>query len=184
MAAEHPLHSDTDPLLKDFKEKTRLDYFTDRDEAINLFNKIISRNDETVPVLVYHGVGGIGKSTLVEKLRTDLDTLNTQIRDKNTQSDSSEIRVANQTEIMPHAYVDFGDNRVNDVLDVLVRLAVQLTEHYKFKFPRFGTAIKVLKRMGGDPPPDLFEEDTVLEQAIDFGLSFLPNQASAIKNIL
>lgn len=49
--------------------------FTDRDEYLNAFNKALNReNINDNKVLVYYGVGGIGKSSLINKICSKVDS--------------------------------------------------------------------------------------------------------------
>lgn len=66
--------------LDPFAPKERLpqraarEYFTDRVGFIETFHDYIKASDaETLRVLMFHGVGGIGKSSLLQKLDSELD---------------------------------------------------------------------------------------------------------------
>jgi hypothetical protein len=70
--ARHAMSPRKDP-SKPPAPDNALAYFTDREELIDAFHRHLDAPEgEPLRVLVFYGVGGIGKTTLVKKLCADL----------------------------------------------------------------------------------------------------------------
>jgi tetratricopeptide (TPR) repeat protein len=108
-------------------------YFTDREDAIGAFQRAISAPaGQPLRAMVYYGVGGIGKSALLQHLGEALP------------------------DALPHALVDLqsiGDRTVA-YRETLLRFRSDLGRFRGLDFPRFDLCLAVmLEREGGDPPP-------------------------------
>ena len=93
--------------------------FTDRVEPREVFWRIYEEKQcDKIDVITYYGMGGIGKSTLLRKLLSE-------IKEK-----YSETR---------YAFVDFDkiNNYDNDILEILRYIESNLKSKYKFSFPIF-----------------------------------------------
>jgi len=132
-----------------------LEYFTDRENAISTFQRYVHPVAATaLPVLVFWGVGGIGKTALLQRLTTDL-------RDANPP--------------LPHAL--FSMENVGDQTrayrEVLLRWRCDMESQFRIEFPHFDLCLGVmLAREGGTPPP-LVQFHPALRQALEFGTSLL-----------
>ncbi len=118
--------------------------FTDRREAIALFDMLRGRNPDKpwplLPILVFVAPGGSGKSTLIEYLRV------------NSCNNGSEQRAA-----LPYARLDFTlTDAPKDLLSILIAIRDQLQQHddgygKHLTFPRFDLGALVVQSM---PTPD------------------------------
>jgi tetratricopeptide (TPR) repeat protein len=146
-------------LVDPFEERNRLvdvageRFFTDREDAIAAFERALATPaGEPVRVVVFYGVGGVGKSALLRRLLTALPGI-------------------------PYAVVDLqavGD-RSRAYREVLLKLRTDLGQNFRLRFPRFDLCLAVmLAREGGDPPP-LVKVNPVLGDAFKFisGLAML-----------
>jgi hypothetical protein len=114
---------------------TRIDTFTDRREAIALFEWLrgvdASGRWPLLPILTFVAEGGSGKSTLIEYLRASKCCL-------------SPARTA-----LPYAHLDFTrSDAPKDMLSILVNIRNQLQEHRdgqgkQLSFPRFDLAAAI-----------------------------------------
>lgn len=112
--------------------------FTDREEPRAAFWKNYNRCVEematggNIHVLTYYGIGGIGKSSLVKKLMSEMD------------------------ERLPgKRYVYFDFNIYQESRAVLTALKNKLTEEFKFSFPLFELGSYVYAKKIGDNPDSL-----------------------------
>src|SRR5438876_6197623 len=90
--------------------------FTDRREAIALFDHLRSRHPDKpwplLPILVFVAQGGSGKSTLIEYLRAKRCILSEQLA------------------TLPYARLDFTlPDAPKDVLSILIAIRNQLQQH-------------------------------------------------------
>ena len=91
-------------------------------------NKTPEKNMINIHVINYHGIGGMGKTTLVNEL-------NKEIIQKNS-----------NTMIV---YIDLEDKTINSVLDILYRIRNILNQNYNINFNKFDLAlITYLKKVG------------------------------------
>src|SRR5947209_12322690 len=117
--------------------------FTDRREAIALFDELRSRHPDKpwpiLPILVFAAQGGSGKSTLIEYLRVKRCILSEQLT------------------ALPYARLDFTlADAPKDVLSILIALRDQLQQHddgygKHLTFPRFDLGALVAQSM---PTPE------------------------------
>ena len=109
--------------------KSRLETFTDRHEAIALFDQLRGPNPDItwplLPILAFIAPGGSGKSTLVEYLRVNKCCL------------------PDRRAVLPYAHLDFTlASTPKDLLSILITLRDQLQQHddgrsKHLSFPRF-----------------------------------------------
>ena len=123
-----------------------LETFTDRREAITLFNYLRGRDPSKpwplLPILAFNAPGGGGKSTLIEYLRL------------------KECSLPDGRAVLPYAHLDFTlASAPRDFLSILVALRNQLQQHYDgqnrhLTFPRFdlGAAIVLSTPIDGNLP--------------------------------
>ncbi|WP_442596621.1 tetratricopeptide repeat protein [Neobacillus sp. D3-1R] len=108
--------------LQRFKE-TASRQFTDREAPKQSFLKAFhSIQEDRFKVLVFYGVGGIGKSRLLKELQTLTSSL-----------DETAIKVS----------IDFRDEKHREPSEALIWLRQQLTQEYKIKFTTFDLAYGV-----------------------------------------
>lgn len=115
-------------ILKKMDIQRALELFTDRENAREAFDKALenAKHRENT-VLCFYGVGGIGKTTLLQKLMQKLREI--ESRDKN--------------EVM-FASLDFDDKTERTFVChyALESLAKQFSEKYKVSFPQFNLCYK------------------------------------------
>ncbi len=130
-----------------------LKYFTDREEAIEAFERYLHAPAGTdLRVLTFYGVGGIGKTTLVRKLCDDLQ----QAGISHVRYDLSTVR--DQTQAYREA---------------LLQMRCDLESQFRIPFPRFDLCLAViLAREGGEPPP-LVRTNPILSDALRFATGIL-----------
>ena len=110
-------------------ESDRLKYFVDRGAELERAQQVLSSPPGTpLPVLVFHGVGGMGKTSVLEKIRADLCGWRPEQRDREAE--------------LPHAWVDFSSAAA--AAEGAVRSRTGLLDHIKreldahgLRFPRF-----------------------------------------------
>ncbi len=97
--------------------------FVDRESFQEAFEKALDRNPEqTYKVLVYYGVGGIGKTSLIQQLESNLKSIN------------------------PNAMcvtLDFTTSHFRQQDEALFQLVYMLGKDYKIPFPTYDIAYKV-----------------------------------------
>jgi tetratricopeptide (TPR) repeat protein len=129
-------------------EVAALKYFTNREGAIEAFERYLNAPAGTdLRVLTFYGVGGIGKTTLINKLRDNL----------------------RQAKI-PHARFDMQTIRdqTQAYREVLLQMRCDLESQFGIPFPRFDLCLAViLAREGGEPPP-LVQINPFLQDAFKF----------------
>jgi tetratricopeptide (TPR) repeat protein len=122
-----------------FEDRTRLPLaaqrlFTDREDLIRVFRAAVAASaGRSLSALVFYGVGGVGKTSLLHRLREEL------------------------AEALPHAFVDLGNlgDRTYAYREVLVKLRSDLGTRFNIDFPRFDLCLAVLLAREGDEPPPL-----------------------------
>ena len=105
-------------LSHDFFEE---ESFFDREEPRKEFWKkydIVKQNSDSVQVLMYYGLGGMGKTSLLRQIEKEID-------DKN--------------EGIIREYYDLNDGQ--DSVVILRKIVKDLQQKYKFKFPVFSYAV-------------------------------------------
>jgi tetratricopeptide (TPR) repeat protein len=108
--------------LQKFKE-TASRQFTDREEPKKSFLNAFHLMDENpFKVLVFYGVGGIGKS----RLQRELQTLTTNL-------DDSAVKIS----------IDFRDEKHREQAEALIWLRQQVAKEYKIKFTTFDLAYAI-----------------------------------------
>jgi tetratricopeptide (TPR) repeat protein len=129
-------------------EVAALEYFTNREGAIEAFERYLNAPAGTdLRVLTFYGVGGIGKTTLINKLRDNL----------------------RQAKI-PHARFDLQTVRdpTQAYREALRQMRCDLESQFRISFPRFDLCLEViLAREGGEPPP-LVRINPILQNAFRF----------------
>jgi tetratricopeptide (TPR) repeat protein len=129
-------------------EVAALEYFTNREGAIEAFERYLNAPaGADLRVLTFYGVGGIGKTTLINKLRDNL-------------------RQAN----IPHARFDMQTIRdqTQAYREAMLQMRYDLEEEFRIPFPRFDLCLAViLAREGGEPPP-LVQINPFLQDAFRF----------------
>jgi tetratricopeptide (TPR) repeat protein len=129
-------------------EVAALEYFTNREGAIEAFERYLNAPAGTdLRVLTFYGVGGIGKTTLINKLCDNL----------------------RQAKI-PHARFDMQTIRdqTQAYREVLLQMRCDLESQFGIPFPRFDLCLAViLAREGGEPPP-LVRINPILQDAFRF----------------
>jgi tetratricopeptide (TPR) repeat protein len=129
-------------------EVAALEYFTNREGAIEAFERYQNAPAGTdLRVLTFYGVGGIGKTTLINKLCDNL----------------------RQAKI-PHARFDLQTVRdpTQAYREALLQMRCDLESQFGIPFPRFDLCLAViLAREGGEPPP-LVQINPSLQDAFRF----------------
>ncbi len=125
-----------------------LEYFTDRENAIDAFQHHVNAANVD-KVLVFYGVGGIGKTALVQRLAQGL-------RESKPPLPCALFSMEN-----------IGD-QTRAYREVLVRWRTDLESQFRISFPHFDLCLGImLAREGGDPPP-LFQRPS-LKPWLEFG---------------
>jgi len=149
---------------KDFS--TLKEEFVGRDELIDDFKKyysdfkdIMNNEEDNIRVISYYGIGGIGKSTLLEHIKKDFldkhDSRNS-IKKKtcNIQSffsDTTNLFMENNVEIPANnlsVYYDMGYS--TDRVDILFKLKNKMIKECGFKFPRLEVLNRVFDYLRGE----------------------------------
>jgi len=143
-----------------------LQFFTDREQYLEAFERHLHlARAEDAQLLVFYGVGGTGKTTLIQKLCANLDTLAPAVPYARFNLDN----VADQTQ----AY-----------REVLLRLRADLENSFHAAFPRFDLALAVaLARDGGAPPP-MLKVSPHLSSVFDAALEFTPSFVKATTRLI
>jgi hypothetical protein len=108
--------------------------FTDREEPRKAFwnvykrfrENIISEKQNDIAILTFYGIGGIGKSTLLNKLQDEMDVYKSK-QDKKS--------------LVPYVYYDMKTD--TSKMAILTGLRKILMKNYGFTFPVFDLAINV-----------------------------------------
>ena len=142
-----------DPFAKVDVRLSGLRYFTDRENFTEAFHNCVNAPvGQPGRVLVFFGVGGIGKTTLAREFCADLQSFDPPV---------------------PHAIVDIETLRDKTHADgeTLIRFRTHLEKEFRVGFPRFDLCLAVLTaREGGDPEP-LIRVNPLLRGVLDFALS-------------
>ena len=127
------------PEPEDLTHRSRaIDHFTDREKPIEAFKRHISAPEGTIlPILHFWGVGGAGKSLLLEKLtRTEFDPP------------------------LPWALVDFHHEGQRQMVPALVQLKCALERNHHLSFPEFDLIWAVLVEQQGGAEVGLVQQFT------------------------
>ena len=127
-----------------------LEDFTDREPHLDLFRRILAAPEgQPLRVQAFHGVGGRGKTRLLDKLTDELDRLKPPV---------------------PHARFDVANLKspATAAREVLLRLRSDLESRYGLKFPRFDLLLSVLLAAEGGPPPPLVTLNPILKSIFDY----------------
>ncbi len=144
---EDPLNLVPDDLTEDL---LAIRNFTDREEAIAAFNRHLNAAEgAALPVLHFYGVGGIGKSLLLRKLRDELPPG------------------------LPHARVDFEFAGMRDELRALTLLRVNLGQEFDLAFYEFDLVRTVLAAKEGAGEEELVAVSPFLRAFLS-GLKAVP----------
>jgi tetratricopeptide (TPR) repeat protein len=141
-------------------------YFTNREDLIHAFRRhLTARETEALRILVYWGVGGIGKTSLLGKLGEDLSAFQPPF---------------------PHAR--FNLENVRDpsqaYREVLLPLRSDLEAGFGLRFPRFDLCWSVLMaRETGEAVP-LVRLPPALNDAYEFAAFYLPVPVDVLGRIL
>ena len=132
-----------------------LSYFTNREKAIRYSERYMDiSTDEPLKVLMFYGVGGIGKTALQLKL---IDRLH-----KNEKT-------------IPFARLNIEELRAKtgDPSEALLRLRTFYENDFGIKFPHFDLCLAVIAaRQGSDPEP-LVRINPALQDIFNFANNFL-----------
>jgi len=132
-----------------------LSYFTDREKAISYAESYMDISPyEPLKVLMFYGVGGIGKTALQFKL---IDSLR---KNKN---------------ILPFARLNIEEVRVKtgDPSEALLRLRTSYEGDFGVQFPRFDLCLAVITARQGDDPEPLVRINPALKDMFSFANNFL-----------
>ena len=147
-------------------QEAGIKYFTDRERFIDAFRRHLDiKEGADFRVLVFYGVGGIGKSTLVRRLFFAL----------------GEEKLA-----VPHAQVNLQE--IGDVTQAgresLLRFRTDLENRFGISFPRFDLCLAVLIAREGGPPPPLVRVNPVLKDLFDWSVGWVPLPTSGVESAL
>ncbi len=143
-----------------------LQFFTDRELYLEAFERHLQASDtEEVQVLVFYGVGGAGKTTLVQRLCAELDSARSPVPYARFNLDN----IADQTQ----AY-----------REVLLRLRADLENNFHLPFPRFDLGLAVILARDGGTPPPMVKINPHLASVFDAALEFTPSFLKATTRLL
>lgn len=168
-----------------------LELFTDRTESQLAFKQAYLDLTQKMPgknrsrILTYYGIGGIGKSLLLQKLAQNLAT-------------DPEMTLRNNRAPL---YVDFSFENAQDGVSVLSRLANILTSRYSWDFTKFRIGLYLYyKHIGEDikaPESTTYmDRDPMVKLALDLAseipvvgsvlkvFSYLDQGQAAVRNLL
>lgn len=131
-------------------------YFTGREDAIADFRGFTTcPHLELMKILMFYGVGGVGKTSLMRKLGEDLDAADPPL---------------------PHAYFNLErvNSRAQAYREVLQRLRSDLKMNFNIPFPRFDLCLEVLLAREGGTPPPLFDFNQERRDVIEAVLLLAP----------
>jgi len=141
----------------------QLIHFTDREPYLETFRRNLELSEgSALPVLAFHGVGGVGKTTLIERFAHELEVHSPPIP-------YARLNVENLKSIT-------GIGR-----EVLLRLRTDLESEFGLKFPKFDVLLAVLLAKEGGTPPSLVVLNPGLKNTFDFvmGLVGVPSDMIA-----
>jgi len=135
-------------------ETDRLACFVDREAELARIRELLQTPVERpVPVVVLYGAGGMGKSTLLDKVRQDL---------------CMQGRPEYPEAHLPHALVDFSQASMGVTYpEGLVHHVKRELEPYGLQFPRFELILARLRQLQGFAPADKPGEFPVLLNVLE-----------------
>jgi len=134
-------------------------HFTDREDALAAFERHLQAPEaQTLPVLSFYGVGGVGKSLLLRKLMHSLGEAHAGL---------------------PFAHVDFDDDRRRDPVNALTALKVQLESSFDLRFPEFDLVHALLAVKEGASAEALGGAGVAFRAALDIVSPFVPGVGQA-----
>ncbi|MGI4790498.1 MAG: hypothetical protein ACRYFS_16805 [Janthinobacterium lividum] len=138
-----------------------LQFFTDREQYLEAFESHLQEpNADDMQILVFYGVGGAGKTTLVQKLCAGLDSLKP-----------------------PIAYARFNLDNIADQTqayrEVLLRLRADLENNFHLDFSRFDLGLAVMLARDGGAPPPMLKISPHLNVAFEVAMEFTPSFVKA-----
>jgi tetratricopeptide (TPR) repeat protein len=146
--------------------RQELAHFTDREPYLEAFRGILAVPDGTaLRVLAFHGVGGVGKTTLIERLGHELD---------------------GQKPPIPHARFNVENLKspASAAREILLKLRSDLESGYAMKFPRFDLLLAVLLTAEGGTPPPLVSLNPGLKNLFDFTMGLVGVPSDMIGKVL
>lgn len=115
-------------------EDDALKHFVDREDALAVARELVMDTPfgDEAPLLVFYGIGGMGKSTLLRKIRHDI---------------CQECRPDYREAHVPHSFVDFAHPRANvhDTENFIHYIKRELEYYQGFRFPRFELVLAGLR---------------------------------------
>ena len=135
----------SNPFQRDYHvTQDALKHFTDREEAIARFDSYLNAPASTdLRLLVFYGVGGVGKTSLQRKLQEQLRNAETKVPFARCSLD------------------DIGDKQ-NAYREALLRLRLDFTNEHHIQFPRFELTWAIITRREGGAPESLAKKDPAL----------------------
>ncbi|HEV3168168.1 MAG TPA: tetratricopeptide repeat protein [Isosphaeraceae bacterium] len=139
--------------------RPELAHFTDREPFLEIFRRLLAAPQNTaLPVLAFHGVGGVGKTALLNRLAQELEELHPPL---------------------PHARFNV-ENLKSEAMaarECLLRFRADLESAFGLRFPSFDLLLSVLLAGEGGPPPPLVALNPDLKDAINLvtGLFGIPS---------
>ena len=143
-----------------------LQFFTNREQYLDAFERhlqVASADDSQI--LVFYGVGGAGKTTLVQKLCANLDSLSPSLPYARFNLDN----IADQTQ----AY-----------REVLLRLRADLENNFQVSFPRFDLGLAVILARDGGTPPPMLKINPRLAGVFNAAMEFTPSLLKVTTRLL
>ena len=142
------------------------EYFTDRTDFIAAFQRHLEIEDpDELRVLVFYGVGGIGKSALQQKLAAELDETKPGV-----------------------PYAQFNLENVRDTTqayrEVLLRLRTDLEGTFGIKFPNFDLCLAVILAQESGSEVPLLRINPALKALFDFAVGWLPVPTDGVASML
>ncbi|NLX96728.1 MAG: ATP-binding protein [Rhodopirellula sp.] len=155
-----------------FEQKPRLsqiaatEYFTDRTHFIEAFQRYLEIEDaDELRVLVFYGVGGVGKSALQRKLAAELEETKP-----------------------PVPFAQFNLENVRETTqayrEVLLRLRTDLEESFFVQFPNFDLCLAVILAQESGSEVPLLHIKPGLKDLLDFAVGWLPVSADSVESML
>ncbi len=143
-----------------------LQFFTNREQYLEAFERHLSApNADDSRVLVFYGVGGAGKTTLIQKLCASLDS---------------------RTPAVPYARFNLDNiaDQTQAYREVLLRLRADLENNFHLAFPRFDLGLAVILARDGGAPPPMLKISPHLSSAFSAAMEFTPSFVKATTRLI